>query len=84
MSYGIRYEKAAARSLKKLPVDAQRGIVSAIKELAKDPANKANVKKLKNSDFYRVRIRDYRVIYELDAADKVITINSIFHRQKGY
>ena len=55
-----------AKALSRLPVNWQRRIVEKVKEVAADPhARHNNVTKLQGRDGYRLRIGDWRVIYEL-------------------
>ncbi|MGA1822722.1 MAG: type II toxin-antitoxin system RelE family toxin [Thermoplasmatota archaeon] len=38
----------------------------------------------KEESIYRVRIGEYRIIYEIDEKEKTIMITKIFQREKGY
>lgn len=58
--------KSFAKELFRLPVNGQRRIVEKIKEVAADPYGRHNnVTKLQGREGYRLRIGDWRVIYEL-------------------
>src|ERR1017187_3477042 len=64
--YKVVTTKSFAKALSRLPVNWQRRIVEKIKEVAADPyARHNNVTKLEGRDGYRLRIGDWRVIYEL-------------------
>jgi mRNA interferase RelE/StbE len=64
--YKVVTTKSFARALSRLPANWQRRIVEKIKEVAADPyARHNNVMKLQGRDGYRLRIGDWRVIYEL-------------------
>ena len=66
MVYVIVTTKSFAKALARLPVNWQRRIVGKIKEVAADPyAGHNNVTKLQGREGYRLRIGDWRVIYEL-------------------
>lgn len=57
---------AFARELARLPANWQRRILQKIREVAQRPyAKHNNVTKLQGRDGYRLRIGDWRVIYEL-------------------
>ena len=59
----ITYQPAALKSLRRMPVNTARRIVSKIAAYADDPAAQANnVKALKHSDAIRLRVGDWRVI----------------------
>ena len=64
--YTVITTKSFARALSRLPATWQKRIVVKIKEVAADPyARHNNVTKLQGRDGYRLRIGDWRVIYEL-------------------
>ena len=64
--YTVLTTKSFAKALSWLPVNWQKRIVHKIKEVAADPyARHNNVTKLQGRDGYRLRIGDWRVIYEL-------------------
>ena len=64
--YAIITTTSFAKSLSRLPVNWQRRIVGKVKEIATDPYGRHNnVTKLQGRDGYRLRIGDWRVIYEI-------------------
>ena len=64
--YAVVTTKSFAKALSRLPGNWQKRIVEKIKEVAADPyAGHNNVTKLQGRDGYRLRIGDWRVIYEL-------------------
>src|SRR5277367_18843 len=64
--YAVVTTKAFAKALERLPVNWQKRIVAKVREIAADPyARHNNVTKLQARDGYRLRIGDWRVIYEL-------------------
>lgn len=57
---------AFARELARLPANWQRRILQKIREVAQNPyAKHNNVIKLQGRDGHRLRVGDWRVIYEL-------------------
>jgi mRNA-degrading endonuclease RelE of RelBE toxin-antitoxin system/DNA-binding XRE family transcriptional regulator len=63
----IRYTKAAAKALSRMPANVAAFIRAKIKQYAADPSSLANNdKKLQGRDGYRLRIGDYRVIFDQD------------------
>lgn len=42
------------------------------------------VKKLQNRDGYRLRVGDYRILYQADVPHHVIRITAIGHRREVY
>jgi mRNA interferase RelE/StbE len=41
-------------------------------------------KKLKGEDAYRIRVGDYRIIYEIDDGKIIVTVVSVGHRKDIY
>jgi mRNA interferase RelE/StbE len=64
--YEVVTTKSFAKALSRIPVNWQVRIVGKIREIAADPyARHNNVTRLQGRDGYRLRIGDWRVIYEL-------------------
>lgn len=63
----IAYRRSALRALLRMQPGAARLIRSKIERSAADPASLANnVKRLQGRDGYRLRVGDYRVIFDQD------------------
>jgi mRNA interferase RelE/StbE len=58
-------------------------IRAAIDSLSTDP-RPSGVAKLAGRDDYRIRIGDYRVIYAVDDAERLVIIARIAHRREVY
>jgi len=72
--YRVVTTKSFDKALAKLPVNWQKRIVAKIREVAKDPyAPNKNLTKLQGRDGYRLRVGDWRVIYELHD-DRVVML----------
>ncbi|MGA3018748.1 MAG: type II toxin-antitoxin system RelE/ParE family toxin [Bryobacteraceae bacterium] len=64
--YRVVATKAFGKALAKLPLNWQKRIVAKIREVAVNPyALNNNLAKLQGRDGYRLRVGDWRVIYEL-------------------
>jgi mRNA interferase RelE/StbE len=79
ISFATRVEKALAA----LPQEVQVRIIERLQELSQNPFP-IGVKKLKARDGYRVRVGDYRIIYEVDTQGWLIVILVIAHRKDAY
>ena len=55
-------------------------------QLRENPYEHPNIKRLKGplAGYFRYRIGDWRVIYEVDAEKRIVTILLIVHRSKAY
>lgn len=83
-SYQIKIKSSASRELERLPRTTIPKIVAAIKELAENPFPQG-VKKLTGFDrTYRIRIGEYRILYNMYDDILVIEIIRIRHRKDAY
>ncbi len=74
MAYTIAFTKQAIKTMQKMPSTTAQLIRQKISQIAEDPfASHANVTKLQNREGYRLRVGDWRVIYEIQQ-DKVIIL----------
>lgn len=71
--YQIEYARDSVKALKAMPRNVSLQIRGKIEQLAADPfAANNNVKKLVAREAYRLRIGDWRVIYEIEGRRLVI------------
>lgn len=84
MRWSIRYEKSAEREIDALDPPVRRRILDAIGALAADPRSAANVKPLKGSDRFRLRVGDWRVVYTLRDDVLIVVVIEIGHRRDIY
>ena len=84
MSYSVDFTTAAARQVRKLPRPARDRILDAIEDLGEDPRPHGAKKLVGESTAWRIRIGDYRVIY--DVLDDVLTVTVVraAHRREVY
>ena len=82
--YEVYLERAAERDLRKLSAEAFHRIIPRIQALAETP-RPPGCRKLSGSDSdWRIRIGDYRVVYEIDDAEKAVRIFRVRHRRDAY
>lgn len=81
MKYKISYEKKALFELRKLDRFLAKRIISKTRELEENPFSK-DIKRLKGQTSFRLRVGDYRVIFELLKDE--IKIIKIGHRKNIY
>ena len=84
MIFTVVYEKRFFKDLDKIPKSDVERIVIAVKDLARDPTPKSSKKLKALSNLYRIRQGDYRVIYEIDRADKQVKVLGARHRKDVY
>ena len=84
MSYRVFIERNAEKNFKKTPKEIKKKFIAAVAELKNNP-RPLNVRKISDSESsYRIRIGDYRIIYEIDEKRKKINIFRIRHRKEAY
>jgi len=84
MIYRIELTRAAVRDLTALPKPLLKRLDAGIQGLAIDPLP-PGVKKLKNSDgLYRVRVGDYRIVYQIEQEILTILVVRIGHWREVY
>ncbi|WP_072620301.1 type II toxin-antitoxin system RelE family toxin [Spirulina major] len=84
MSYRIITPRSVQKQLKKLSPQIRSRLLAEIKSLSDIP-RPDGVKKLKGyQNTYRIRVGDYRVIYEINDGEMLILIISAVHRQSAY
>ena len=81
--YKIRIEKSVQKSLEKINEPFYSKIKVAILKLAKNP-RPAGYKKLKGRDGYRIRVADYRIIYEIFDDLLLVTVIDLGNRKDIY
>jgi mRNA interferase RelE/StbE len=83
--YRVRFGRDAAKALARMPQDQAKRIRTGIDRLARDPrALNLDVKRLKGRRGFRLRIGDWRVIYEIDAEEETIDIVRVRPRGSAY
>ena len=83
--YEILFTKQADRALRKMPPATARLIREKLDQLAQDPyARNPNLTKLQGRPGYRLRVGDWRVIYELEEDRLVILVLKVASRGGVY
>ncbi len=84
MTYSVDFSKAARKQFKKLPSDLQERIQTKINELAIEP-RPTGVKKIQGEEnSYRIRVGDYRVVYDIFDNILLVTVIRVKHRSQVY
>jgi mRNA interferase RelE/StbE len=83
MSHAVSILRRAQRELEDLPQDVYRRVSVALRNLAGEP-QPSGCRKLSGRDAWRIRVGDYRVIYEVDDRAKTVLVVHIGHRRDVY
>ena len=83
MNYQIEFKPRAVKDLKDLPKSHYRRVLAKIEALQQNLAG--DVKKLTNfTPEYRLRVGDYRVLYEIEDQVRVVRVMRVRHRRDAY
>ncbi len=82
--YEVYLERSAENDLKRLPTSTLDRIVHQIKTLARNPRPSGCRKITGSKNDWRIRIGDYRVLYEIDEKARVLRIMRVRHRREAY
>ncbi|MGH9441439.1 MAG: type II toxin-antitoxin system RelE family toxin [Thermoanaerobaculia bacterium] len=82
--YQVVLARSAERDLRNLPSQIQDRVMAVIGRLANNPRPRG-VKKLRGGHhLWRLRVGDYRVIYEIQDQRHVVDVSHVRHRREAY
>jgi len=85
VGYEVSFTDVAFKNLARYPAKDQQAILKSIKQLAENPLTKNNVKKLVDFDVsYRLRVGNYRVLFDREDSLKIIDVVDILPRNRAY
>ena len=83
MTYEILIEKPAQRVLARISQPHQDRIIRAIETLRTHPRPQG-AEKLSGRDAWRIRVGNYRVIYEINDGESIVLVVTLGHRREVY
>lgn len=83
MPYSISLKKQAIKALEKINEPYYSKIKEAIYSLAENP-RPSGCKKLRGRDGYRIRVADYRIIYDIFDHILLVDVIDLGHRRDIY
>ena len=84
MGHSVEFKNAARKSIAALPGDIKARVISAAMSLADNP-RPSGCKKVRSLDSaYRIRVGDYRIIYEVYDVVLVVMVIRVAHRREVY
>ena len=81
--YRVLLEEKVHKSIAELPPAIATRIYRALASLQQSP-RPFGVLKLTDQEGYRLRIGDYRILYEINDTEKLVTVYRIKHRKEAY
>lgn len=82
-TYKVRLERKALKNLARVPEPYYSHIKTAILDLGKNPRPQGCIK-LKGRDAFRIRVANYRIIYEIQDAILLVDVIDLGHRKDIY
>jgi mRNA interferase RelE/StbE len=84
LKYHIEFKRSAAKALKKIPRSDRKKIRDRIDSLAEELPDPVTTKMKGENPFHKVRVGDYRIVYEIQESLLVILVLKIGHRKDVY
>lgn len=82
--YRVEITPSAQRELSKLAKTVQKRIDERIQALAKNPRPPGSKKLEGEGDFYRIRVGDFRIVYQVEDKVLLVVVVRIGHRREVY
>lgn len=82
--YVVEFKASVDKVLQRMPTAVQRRIVSAVEELADDPRPVGAIKLTGEENAWRIRVGDYRIIYEIHDGRLIVLVVRVGHRRDIY
>ncbi len=84
MAYAVEVPRKVQKQVARLSTDVQDRVDAAIRDLGQDPRPPGCRRLSGRGDEWRIRVGDYRIVYEIhDDIGKVLVLE-VWHRQRGY
>jgi mRNA interferase RelE/StbE len=83
-SFSIQWRSSTKKDLRKLPPGEVQHILSEVESLAEEPFPRGCEKLAGAEHAYRIRVGDYRVVYEVFAHSRILEIQRVRHRKDVY
>jgi mRNA interferase RelE/StbE len=84
MTYTVQWARKTLKQLEKLDRTAQKKIVLAVTKLAGNPRPRGVKSLVTRPGEYRLRVGDYRVVYEIHDDRLVVLVVAVAHRREIY
>ncbi len=83
MAYSVGVERRAQKQIARLSTVMRDRVEAALRALADDPRPRGT-RELQGREGRRLRVGDYRVVYEVDDDQRVVTVLQVAHRRNVY
>ena len=83
MAYEVRFARPVAKELRRLDRREAKRVVEAVEALADDP-RPTGAEKVQGSPYLRIRVGNYRIVYEVRDEELVVLVVKVGHRREVY
>jgi len=83
-SYSIDFKPSVKKDFRPLSESLVTRLMKRIKRLKSDPFPRKVTKLSGTERLYRIRVGDYRIVYEVDTQAKQVMIHYVRHRREVY
>jgi mRNA interferase RelE/StbE len=84
MSYRVLLERTAEKDLVRLSSEVHKRVIAVIQSLAMNPRPSGCRKLVGSEHDWRVRVGDYRVLYEIADEIRIVRVHRVRHRREVY
>lgn len=84
MAHPLEVKRSAVKDMRHLPKDVQLRAIDAINALAEIPMPMGATKLVGHNTLYRMRLGDWRIVYDVDEEAEKMTILAVKHRRDVY
>jgi mRNA interferase RelE/StbE len=82
--YRVLLERAAEKDLGRLSSEVHDRVIASLQKLAANPRPPGCRKLAGGKNDWRIRVGDFRVIYEIEDQTRVLRVNRVRHRREVY
>ena len=82
--FSIQWRNSTRKDVRGLPRQEVARLIDAVGQLAADPLPHGSQKLSGSERTYRIRVGDYRVIYEVLTESRIVEIQRVRHRKDVY
>ena len=82
-TYSLEIREHAERQMQRIPSNVLKRILPRLIALQSDPRPRGT-RKLMGREGWRIRVGEYRVIYEIDDQKKIVRVAAVVPRQSAY
>lgn len=82
--FDIRWRNSTKKDIRSLPRQEVARVIEAVSQLADNPLPHGSQKLSGSERTYRIRVGDYRVLYEVFSDSHIVEVQRVRHRKDVY